>query len=552
MAIFTVRNQVIALIIISGLLRLTGITWGIPIIDGITDPIFCDETWMMEGLAQINPTLRDFNPEYGNNEGTLSYIILTLIFVVLKVLGFITALPHQVELHSYNYGLLMLIGRITVLSFDITTILFIFFTLRLICKTKIAPFVASISLSFLPFEVIYSHFLRAHIIGNTFVATAIYFALLSLTSNRNRNIIISGAMSGFAAASRYPLALIIIVPICMLISTTYFNNLRLFFRNILCRKILYSLILSFCIAFLIGCPFLILDFQSVRKSFSMMLSFTATSEFSLEQITDMTRIKAFIWKLIPDGTRPYLWIPLYGAVLYLPTRPKLYKLTIPLLLFIFSLLFFMSKGYFTAPIFVRAMLPIFPVLSICFGIALDDVLLRISNHTKLRFVTYFILILTIAPSFLFSAAYTFSMGYKEDPRIAAAKYLQQEELSLKRQIRIAQIGNNISYIFPVSILQSALQYPNIESYYKIKSLSYHWRHQFDFIIVTALEGDEDEELMSLFNDEAITTAFEIVKIFKNEISILGMSFDYAGIAHDMSYPFPRIYVLRPKINVTSN
>jgi hypothetical protein len=313
------------------------------------------------------------------------------------------------------------------------------------------------------------------------------------------------------------------------------------------QKITYLIILSIIVAFIIGNPHLIFDYKLVKSQISYQSSFAATSEFSLEQLLNLSRIKTFIWKLIPDGTGPGLWVAFYAAIIFLPIRPKLYKYSLPLLGFVVGFSYFMGKGYFTSAIFVRTMLPTFPIFALCLGLALDDLLNSFFSHKLIRSAIYITFYICIIPAALFASAYVCAMGIKVDPKVLSANYLLEQQQKASNPFNLALVGPAIPYTFPTLIINKIANPKSIELAYSIKEVNPYWAYRYNYVILNATDYEEDLQIESLLSDPSINNTFEFVAKFKNELTFLGFTFDYTGIAHDMSYPLNRVYIIKSKL-----
>ena len=545
MRISSSTYQLTFLLLLGALLRFTGITWGIPIAMPGIDAYFIDETWMMEAFAQMNPAIGDFSPDMGYREGGLSYFIISSVFIFLKFINILKELPNEVLLHSYDFGMLIFVGRCVVASFGLISIAIVFFTLRLICRTSLAPFIGALSLTIFPFDVIYAHYLRSHIIGNTFLVLVIFFTFLSYSYKRPRYLILSAFSVGLAAATRYTMVSSILFPSFALLFNALQNNPRNAITQILKQKIFYLTPVLIFVGFILGNPHFIFDYPLVKTQILYQSSFAATSEFSLEQILNLSRIKTFIWKLIPDGTGPGLWVAFYASILYLPIRHRLYKYSLPLMGFIVGFSFFMCKGYFTSAVFVRTLLPVFPVFSICLGLAIDDLIYNFPNKF-LRALIYSTFIVCATPALLFSSAYVYSMSFKEDPKVSSAYFLKEMQKKSTKSLNLALVGPAIPYTFPTKIISTIAHPRSIELAYSIKDVQANWSYKYDYVILSATDHDEDLQIEQLLADPAIINSFKLVAKFNRELSFLGITFNYTGIAHDMSYPLNRVYIIKSK------
>ncbi len=538
------RFIISAIILFSIILRLKGIYWGIPTVDIPHIPFHPDEAWAMNVLKEFNLEKFNFNMHSAHREGSLSYYIILTIICFLKAIGYIHSMPNNIIGITADYSKILLAGRQVTVFFDILSVVLIYFIIKTITKSRQAPLIGMFVFAIMPFEIIYSHYMRSHIFANFFILVVIYLSVLLYENQYNNKLyFFIGLFSGFATATKYNSIIIVSMPIMiylgLAINKMKFTKFKFpkAILMILRDKRIYLLLLALLLGFFITDPYLFLQFNQAKATLAEQASYTATKEFSLANIYNLSRLRVYVDHLIPYGTLPFLWLLLYSSTVYLLFRSKLYLVSLPFIIFLFLFLYPMAKGY-VYPDFIRAALLIFPILAILVGIAFDDLYILLKNPRK-KIVVWLLLIVICTPTVLYDWAYVSAME-RNDPRIQLYNFFKAK-VDINKPINIALIASDQLNYFLVrptlDIYNNAIRFDNLEE----SQLS---TCNDQYLLFYAFEASH----YSLANDRlkkfTESGKFEFIQSFENPIKLNGYIFKFPNNPHDLVYPFPTIYLLK--------
>jgi 4-amino-4-deoxy-L-arabinose transferase-like glycosyltransferase len=518
--------------------RLYAIDWGVPSVLLPHAPFHPDETWVMQVVAQIDPGAWDWNPEEGHREGTLSYFIWALLFCCLKVLGIISRFPYPGQPFDADYATCLYSARLLVAACDVVSVLFVYLVTARITGSRLAGYISAITLACLPYELIHAHFMRGHVIANTLLMMALYLAVCISERNKWRYVFGSGIAVGLSAATRYPMALSGIIPFWFLARTEKWWQVLLEqkVRGLIfvCRRSAAPvLIMSSAAAFFSGVPFLLLDYSSAKPHLAVQATYVADNQFGGYAFFDLSRVWVYVAHLIPYGTLPYLWVALYISMAYLLVQKRWHGMLFPLHVFCIIYLYSMAKGYYATPIFIRAALPIFPVLSVMVGVAVYDVLTRL-KVSAIRYAVITCISFVIISAFMYDIAYLKVM--KNDSRIQLAQQLS--DVADKPTISLGLYKHRHNY-FMVTPTLSVLAAPKIDLTEQ-ESFAGGAYKKHDFILNTAFEVS-DYVKFDQVNKWLKSRGHTLIKDFSPKVEFLGVSFArFSHLPHDLLYPLPRI------------
>ncbi|MFN8369830.1 MAG: hypothetical protein U0T83_04290, partial [Bacteriovoracaceae bacterium] len=432
-------------------------------------------------------------------------------------------------------------GRSITGLFDLFSLLLIYFSLKNITNNRITPLIGAFIFAIMPFEIIHAHFLRAHIYGNFGIALVIYLStLLYKNHDSTKHFVAIGLACGLATAARYTLVMSILIPgfiywgiILSGIQSSKTKMVQSIIRLLKDKKI-YLMLGAFLLGFFIIDPFLFLKFKKAKAALELMATYTAKDEFSIINLLNLSRVWVYISHLIPFGTLPFLWIMLYFSFIYLIFRKKLYSISLPFILFALFYIYPMAKGY-AFPDFIRATLPLFPVLAILTAIALGDLFTRIQKNSFQWIFVLMVFLITV-PTVIYDWAYVSAMS-RDDSRIQLYKFFN-EHSDVNNPTRIGLYyadGYNYFMINPtLDALGGKIKYSNHNN---AQYLVFYASATSDF----QLAQQRVEELQK-------SGQFELVKIFENPIQFYNHSFKTDNYPHDLLYPFPKLYLMKNKKN----
>jgi hypothetical protein len=520
-----------AILLLSALLRLRGLAWGLPTAEMPHAPYHPDETWAMSVLRQLDPGHLRLNAVDAHREGTLAYYLWMFGALVLQAFGAVsTSLPLIAE-YGTDYRRVLLAGRVVTAALDLGSVALVFLGLHKVCRGLTAPTVGALALAIAPFEVVYAHYMRTHIVANFFLTLAIFLSLdLAVGDAGRRRLAAIGLACGFAAASKYPAGVVALVPVMFLIA-----------RRISYRELLLAIawIGGFALLGLfLADPFLFLKFQDARAALAEQGSYVATQEFRWHSLFDFSRLFVFFNYLIPYGTLPALWVLFYASLAVAFVGRSTRRISIPLALFVFVFLYPMAKGYFSAPIFIRAALQIFPVLAFLVGLAWNE--LESSNRRR-------ILIPAVAPvvTGLLLASLAYDLGYTAamahgDARDQLHAFLKAESGS--RAVTLGYYGGGHDY-FLVKPAVETIPIARVRTVTDTARLRAGLEPELDFLALTAFEPGNEDAVRSEIRFLEASGRYRLVRVFSNPVRAFGVSFDYPRNPHDLQYPLPKLYLL---------
>jgi hypothetical protein len=529
---------------IGTVLRVASISWGVPTTQFAHPPFHPDEVWAMSVLAQADIDKGDFNPEEAHREGTLAYFIWTSGAYVLNKIGIIPHLPINLNTYDESYAKVLLSGRYIVVFFDLLTGILIFVTVSGCANNFYAALLAMLVFYIIPFEVIHAHYLRTHIVANFFIALVCFTAFKIYSSQSKKLYLFAGLVGGLGIATRYPTLSALAIPGCVFIFNAAISRENLidgFTRLTKCfieiRHWVY--LFGILIGVLIGVPFLFIDFESARPHLLQQASYVAQEEFSITSLLKLDKVWIYINYLIPYGTLPFLWILLYGSVIYLCFCKKYYRYFVPILAFMVIYLYSMAKGYLATPIFIRAALPLFPVLAICVGFCAAHAIESLKSlHRSFYYifggVVSFIILSTIAYDF----AYLHAM--QSDARARASQYIQNNWK--KNIIRIGVYSHPHNYIV-VNPAFNAI--PNLQVFYTEKQSFKEDKSDIDLLVLSSFEYTDHAIMKNRAEWLKNSNQFVHVKSFRTPLHFGGINFNYKRNPHDLSYPLVELDLWRP-------
>ncbi|MBI4805226.1 MAG: glycosyltransferase family 39 protein [Desulfovibrio sp.] len=532
-------------LILAATLRIAGITWGLPSPEMplILHP---DENRTIGALATVNIAKGELTPILGHMDGMLAYYLWTGALGAAKAVGLIDVYAYQASTNGEQYSKMVLVSRLLVVAFDLASIALVYATLR---RLRVRPIFASLGaavLAVVPIEVVYSHYMRPHIISNFFVTLTFFVTAVMLQSLRMRWRALAGLVCGLATATMYPAILTMIIPLSAITyeeliqkrKSTLFSNVAvgaIFNRN------LVAFFIAFFVGFFVADPMLFLDIHTALGPLSIQWREAANLQQTSSGILfQLNKILSYIVTLIPRGAGPYLWILLYFSFLMAFTFKRRLAITVALNIFVLCVLFLMGAFYFHRAEFVRTIIMIFPPLAVLTSLSMDNFWGKLKTlRTKIVFVG--ILSFFLGSSLLFDIAYVRGMA-APDPRYQLLRYVRTKSLDTQLRIGLVISSWMSEYIAePLRVLEAegkvvvTLIFPDTP-----KEVI---ERQDLLCLVGFMTGDTATNQTKLRQLEA-EGRFRLDQSFRNQLSLGWLSFDDEDLPHDMAYPYPKIILLR--------
>ena len=536
------------IVALAAVLRFTGLRWGIPTPEIPHYAFHPDEAWAMDVLKEIDVATGRFNPVSAHSEGTFPFYLWTLAALVARGLGLISQLPSGIVGYGVDYRRVLYLGRAVGVVADLASVALIYLTILKIVKDRNSALLGALIFAIFPFEVIYAHYLRGHVIANFFTVLTIYLSTWLYEREDTRVLVAAGMAAGIAAGTRYPAAMALGIPIAFLFykRAVVEKGLRLDLKSVWRCFVHWSYWKvggSFLLGFLVADPYLFLQYSSARAGLERQAEFVAKDQFTLVGLFDLSRVWVYIEYLIPYAALPALWTLLYFGVLYVVVLRKRYPYTLPLMAFLGVYLYFIAKGYYL-PVFIRGAMGGFPVLSIFAALAMGDLWRRLSGRRWLQGAVGILVAAVVGSTLFFDAAYLASMN-REDPRIQMYRYFANEVTQPKVVIGVHDGGWD-AWIFrpaldqirnkPIEFVTDPNRLQRIIAGQDPGEVDY-------FIVWVNMEGEQPpaEAAMRKLSESG---RYKLEREFSNRIELFGIPFDPARRPGDLIYPFPKLYLFK--------
>jgi len=524
-------------------LRLRGLDWALPSTELPHFPFQPDERFTIDNLRSVVPSEGRLSPGDAHREGPFAYLFLYAAMVVSKWLGWVNVYPSQAVPYDAEYGRLMFIARAVTAIFSTLTVGMITWIVRRITGSVPLALLGGALSAAIPFEVIYAHYGRPHVIANFFLAVTLYYSLGVLDRHRRRDFILAGFFSGVSAATRYNCGPVVLVPFLFAV----------FDRNRKQRLIDAGLYL--CVGLLIGLivadPFLITNFSEVKRQMAIQAQYAASDEFSISQLLSLSRVWSYVSDLIPHGGFPTLWLLWMAATVFSFFERKHKALSRSIGVFVLVYTYLMAKGY-VIPVFVRAVLPLMPFMTVLSVLFCSWIWKKAESSIPHRGLLIAALGLVVSPTALFTLSYVSAMS-REDPRYQLLDFFQKDHPG--SSIRIGAMTYPYAWFVYKPILGIDPDSNATMGRFGGKEFSLIERptidrqgSPIDAVDYYLLSGFEWQEIQSLDAHRAWledTGRYEYVTTIQNPIRILNRDLTDHPFPHDMRYPFPIFMLFKP-------
>jgi hypothetical protein len=529
-------------LLLAAYLRITGLSWGLTSGYGHYRNFHPDEFISLRGVLQIDLLKGHVRAPSAYVEGTFNYYLWALPQAALNLFGKTGLAPTASEkIETEDHANLLYICRWMSVLFDLCTIIIVFLAIREVTQNFYPSLLGAFVYAVLPMQVIYAHFMRTHLLSNLLCSLVIWLSLKFGERPKSPLLLTVGLISGLAGATRFPNAIIAVIP-CLYFLLRPCDHLpgghsrfRERAKHFVTGSI-WLIGLGFALGLFLGHPMLFLDLPSVINDMKgSVFPHVTLWEFKLSNLLNFSVIWRYAFFLIPCATYPFLWLLPYCAILYLCCRRSLYGQSFPILIFSGLYLYIMAKGY-EGGIFARATMLLFPGFCILVGVAFGDLWLLLRKH---RVAVIFLItapLLVALPSIAFDAAYVQAMQQK-DARLALREDLQKLIGGTPTTIGVLRFAGYFYTVMPaIEPLKSK------ELVVRVQDSD----EKADFFLV-GIPVPIDSGLLNLAIKKGEANGrFRYEKSYRVCPKIFGQELQLGRFPTDMTYPFPTILLFRAK------
>lgn len=237
------------------LVRLHGITFGLPAIYDPDEPIF-----VIKGLQ----LLRDLslNPGWFGHPGTTTIYSLGLIDSLIYAFGHFTGMfanPSAFARAIYaDPSIIILPGRIFIAICGVLCVLLTFLIGKKVFDTRIG-LIAALLLAVNPLHIQYSQIIRTDVHATVFMLLSLLCSINIVRHGRTRDYLLAALFVGLACATKWPAATIIACPLgaAILRSREHIEGTKQLTMRI------GMVLLGSLVALILASPYLVLDYQTV-------------------------------------------------------------------------------------------------------------------------------------------------------------------------------------------------------------------------------------------------------------------------------------------------
>ncbi len=261
----SVKGLVIGLIALALLVRLVGLTWGLPYIQ-----YHVDEQGF--GKFTIHYFTGDLNPHFFEVPSLYTYLTAAVwegYYLGGKAAGRFTDHASFIKAYGRDSSTFILLGRLLTVLFSVGTVLLVFGIGRRMYGTR-AGALAALLLIFSLEHVKQSHYYIPDVAMVFFLMLGFFFVWSIYTTGKARFYILAGLCAGLAYATKYS-GHFLALPLLLAHFFRAHEEKEPFLRSLVSPKLLGALG-AFFGGFLIGCPYSVLDSTKFLKDFRRQAS----------------------------------------------------------------------------------------------------------------------------------------------------------------------------------------------------------------------------------------------------------------------------------------
>jgi hypothetical protein len=521
-------------------LRVVGLTWGLNSGYGHDLNFQPDEFVSLRGVLQLDLLGGHIKAPGAYFEGTFNYYLWAIPQALFRIAATKHA-PLGTSTSMTDYSNLLYFCRCMSVLFDICTVVVVFFAIREATQKFYPSLVGALCYAVVPMQVIYGHFMRTHVLSNLLCTLVIWLSLKLRNSQGWQLLFAVGLISGLGAATRYPVAMIVVIP-CLYLLFNGDDNLPNWRVRLLQRAKnffagpIWLIGLGFGVGLFLGHPMLFLDTSTVLRAITgETLKYATLHEFSTSQLANLSVIWRYVTYLIPFAMYPLLWLVPYCAILYLLFRRSLYSLSLPILIFSLLYLYLMGKGYL-GPYFARITMLLLPGFCVLVGMAWGDLQVELRNKRILVVISTGAFLLIVGLSVAFDIAYDRAMQQK-DAREVLREDLRNLIGEAPATIGISRFG---SYFYTAMPAAEALKSDRVSVQLQDPG------EKADFFVLGFPRQVNPQYIEATIRAVEAQGQFKFERSYSIPLTIFGYKFNLGSFPSDMTYPFPTILLFRAR------
>ena len=542
----SVKLVALALFVLALALRLVGLNWGLPT-QTHWYSYHPDEAQMISAIVSLDFFNGDFNPDFFNYPSLYIYLA-AFVHLVASGLGMarpISADPTQTWIFTHD---VLLCARMVTALLGAATVSLVFLIARHIGGWKTGV-LAALLLVFAPGHIQHSHFATVDVPATFFITLCLWLSTRAFAENAEskwigKQLLWAAFVAGLATATKYNAIIVLVAPLAAWLFLSR--------KKLVSFPVAPAIVGVAIIAFLIACPFSVLDFSTFwgdGKNTGVAYELLVHPRQGHGDVFTNTG-NGWIYHLTFNApfllTIPVLLAALLGIVSTLRSRKTIHFAALVLL--VWCAIYFLALG-FSQVRFLRYLIPIAPVL--CLFAACG--VLALSRFGSMIKRASGVLLLVITAWGARDVLYPF---IAVDPRDQAAQWLAQ---NASTPATVGMMESPWFFSPPLSPLDSPpyrrLSESQLSQYsggkYQFAVIGFDagqlQNRQPEYFILSELEWREKARLQHADYQKfmaALKREYSLVQRFKNEppFALPGRAF----VPHDFLYTNPEIRIYKRK------
>lgn len=355
----------LCLLILTLIVRLAGITWGLPV-SGRYLPWTADESTFVSCLYRMDPFHLNLNPGFFGVPSFTAYLLAASL-ALGSALGWVelTSDKSFYIQHLDQRGRIFLIGRLNSVIFGTLSVWMLYLCVRRLYprRPRWAALLAAALLAVLPGHVTWSHYLSQHPLVTFWVILTFYFLLRLVENHRPRWYLLAGLSTGIAISTNY--SAMLLLPLLCLAHFLYMKE-RSWIKGLVdssrlnwfhLRWLALALVCA-AFGFFVVTPYALLDVRFFWKELVRAFTFVG----NMQRDSFVTIVDHTLHTVMPAGLGWALYLSGIAGLVWLSIRRKEHGGEVLLLAWCYSYLFLsLRAGLVTSVSRTLPLLVFFPI-----------------------------------------------------------------------------------------------------------------------------------------------------------------------------------------------